>query len=94
MGNFVRCADQLTSDLVKYKAYEALLQLAENQELAQIQVVRVALFALGNFCNNKMIKEELEKINLRQRIEVLRNKFSNDKQIMEHIERIRKKLNN
>ena len=41
-----------------------------------------------------MIKDELEKIDLRQRIEVLRNKFSNDKQIMEHIERIKKKLNN
>ena len=41
-----------------------------------------------------MIKTELEKINFRQRIEVLRKKFSNDKQLLEHIERIRKKLNN
>ena len=94
LGNFVRCGEQLAGDLVKYKAHEALLQLAESQEMPQIQVIRVALFALGNFCNNSMIKAELEKINFRQRIEVLRNKFSNDKQLIEHIERIRKKLNN
>ena len=94
LGNFVRCGEQLANDLVKYKAHEALLQLAENQDLPQIQVIRVALFALGNFCNNSMIKCELEKINFRQRIDVLRNKFSNDKQLLEHIERIRKKLNN
>ena len=75
LGNFVRCGEQLAGDLVKYKAHEALLQLAESQEMPQIQVIRVALFALGNFCNNSLIKAELEKINFRQRIEVLRNKF-------------------
>ena len=94
LGNFVRCGEQLAPDLIKAKAHEGLLQLAESQELPQIQVIRVALFALGNFCNNALIKSELEKINFRQRIEVLRNKFSNDKQLLEHIERIRKKLNN
>ena len=94
LGNFVRCGEQLAGDLVKCKAHEALLQLAETQELPQIQVIRVALFALGNFCNNQMIKSELEKINFRQRIEVLRSKFANDKQLLEHVERIRKKLNN
>ena len=94
LGNFVRCGDQLAGDLVKNKAHEALLQLAETQDMPQIQVIRVALFALGNFCNNSMIKSELEKINFRQRIEVLKSKFSNDKQLLEHIERIRKKLNN
>ena len=94
LGNFVRCGNQLAEDLVKHKAHEALLQLAETQDFAQIQVIRVALFALGNFCNNPMIKSELEAINFRKRIEVLRNKFSNDKQLLEHVERIRKKLNN
>ena len=94
LGNFVRCGDQLADDLVKYKAHEALLQLAETQELPQIQVIRVALFALGNFCNNPKIKGELEAINFRKRIEILRNKFVNDKQLLEHVERIRKKLNN
>ena len=94
LGNFVRCGDQLADDLVKYKAHEALLQLAETQELPQIQVIRVALFALGNFCNNPKIKGELEAINFRKRIEILRNKFANDKQLLEHVERIRKKLNN
>ena len=94
LGNFVRCGEQLAGDLVKYKAHEALLNLAETQDFPQIQVIRVALFALGNFCNNSMIKAELEKINFRQRIEMLRSKFSNDKQLLEHIERIRKKLNN
>ena len=94
LGNFVRCGEQLAGDLVKYKAHEALLNLAETQDSPQIQVIRVALFALGNFCNNSMIKAELEKINFRQRIEMLRSKFSNDKQLLEHIERIRKKLNN
>ena len=94
LGNFVRCGEQLAGDLVKNKAHEALLQLAENQDLPQIQVIRVALFALGNFCNNSMIKGELEKINFRKRIEILRSKFANDKQLLEHIDRIRKKLNN
>ena len=94
LGNFVRCGNQLAEDLVKHKAHEALLQLAETQDFAQIQVIRVALFALGNFCNNPMIKSELEAINFRKRIEVLRNKFSSDKQLLEHVERIRKKLNN
>ena len=94
LGNFVRCGDQLEDDLVKYKAHEALLQLAETQDLPQIQVIRVALFALGNFCNNSKIKSKLEEINIRQRIEVLRSKFANDKQLLEHVERIRKKLNN
>ena len=94
LGNFVRCGNQLAEDLVKHKAHEALLQLAETQDFAQIQVIRVALFALGNFCNNPMIKSELEAINFRKRIEALRNKFSNDKQLLEHVERIRKKLNN
>ncbi len=94
LGNFVRCGEQLAGDLVKNKAHEALLQLAENQDLPQIQVIRVALFALGNFCNNSMIKGELEKINFRKRIEILRSKFANDKQLLEHINRIRKKLNN
>ena len=94
LGNFVRCGNQLAEDLVKHKAHEALLQLAETQDFSQIQVIRVALFALGNFCNNPMIKSELEAINFRKRIEVLRNKFANDKQLLEHVERIRKKLNN
>jgi fused-like protein len=94
LGNFVRCGDQLTDDLIKYKAHEALLQLAETQDSQQIQVIRVALFALGNFCNNPKIKIELEKINFRSRIEALRSKYANDKQLLEHIERIRKKINN
>ncbi len=94
LGNFARCGDQLGGDLIKSKAHEALLQLAETEDLPQIQVIRVALFALGNFCNNTMIRGELEKINFRQRIEILRNKFSSDKQLLDHIERIRKKLNN
>ena len=94
LGNFVRCGDQLTDDLIKYKAHEALLQLAETQDSQQIQVIRVALFALGNFCNNQKIKNELEKINFRSRIEALRSKYANDKQLIEHIERIRKKINN
>ena len=68
LGNFVRCGNQLAEDLVKHKAHEALLQLAETQDFAQIQVIRVALFALGNFCNNPMIKSELEAINFRKRI--------------------------
>ena len=94
LGNFVRCGDQLTEDLIKYKAHEALLQLAETQDLPQIQVIRVALFALGNFCNNPIIKAELEKINFRSRIEAIRSKYANDKQLLEHIDRIRKKINN
>ena len=51
------------------------------------------IFALGNFCNHQTIKNDLEKINIRQRIENLRNKFRKDEQLLEHIERIKKKLN-
>ena len=94
LGNFIRCGDQLANDLVKYKAHEALLELAEKEKLSQIQVIKVAIYALGNFCNNQMIKFELEKINLRQRIQLLRIKYSKDNILQEHIERIKKKLNN
>ena len=93
LGNFVRCGDQLCGDIVKNKAHEALLSLAENEDNNQLQVIRVALFALGNFCNHQTIKNDLEKINVRQRIENLRNKFRKDEQLLEHIERIKKKLN-
>ena len=38
-----------------------------------------------------MIKSEMEAINFRKRIEEIRNKIANDKQLLEHVERIRKK---
>ena len=92
IGNFVRCGDLLCGDIINCKAHEALLRLAESEEQAQIQIIRVALFALGNFCNHAVIRNELDKINFRGRIEALKNKFINDNQLLEHIERIKKKL--
>jgi fused-like protein len=93
LGNFVRCGDSLSNDILANKAHEALLQLAENEDLpAQISIIKVALFALGNFCYHQVIKIELDKINFRGRIENLRTKFKNEPQLLEHIERIRKKL--
>ena len=93
LGNFVRCGETLCDDIINAKAHEALINLAETEEVAQIQIIRVALFALGNFCNHAKIKQELDKINFRQRIENIKEKFRNDRQLMEHIERIQKKLN-
>jgi fused-like protein len=93
LGNFVRCGDTLCDEIINAKAHEALINLAETEEIAQIQIIRVALFALGNFCNHAKIKQELDKINFRQRIENIKEKFRNDRQLMEHIERIQKKLN-
>ena len=92
IGNFVRCGDALCRDIISSKAHEALLKLAENEGAQQIQIIRVALFALGNFCNHALIRSELDKINFRARIEALRNKYRNDNQLLEHIERIKKKL--
>ena len=92
IGNFVRCGDVLCRDIISSKAHEALLKLAENEGAQQIQIIRVALFALGNFCNHASIRSELDKINFRARIEALRNKYRNDNQLLEHIERIKKKL--
>ena len=94
LGNFVRCGEQLVDELIKVKAYEALMNLAESEGNQQIQVIRVALFAIGNFCNNSNLRIELEKINVRKRIEDLKNKFTGDRQLLEHIERVKKKLNN
>jgi fused len=93
LGNFVRCGDSLCNDILSYKAHEALLQLAETEELpSQIPIIKVALFALGNFCYHQIIKSELEKISFKARIESLKIKFKNESQLLEHIERIRKKL--
>ena len=93
LGNFVRCGDSLGNDILFNKAHEALLTLAETEELpSQIPIIKVALFALGNFCYHQVIKSELEKINFKLRIEGLRSKFRNEAQLLEHIERIRKKL--
>lgn len=93
LGNFVRCGDSLCIDILNNKAHEALLLLAENEDIpSQIPIIKVALFALGNFCYHQIIKTELEKINFKPRIESLRFKFKNEPQLLEHIERIRKKL--
>lgn len=93
LGNFVRCGDSLCYDIVQFKAHEALIKLAENEEIpSQIQIIKVALFALGNFCYHQIIKIELEKINFKSRVEALRIKFRGEPQLLEHIERIRKKL--
>lgn len=93
LGNFVRCGDSLCFDIVQYKAHEALIKLAENEEIpSQIQIIKVALFALGNFCYHQLIKNELEKINFKSRVDNLRVKFRGEPQLLEHIERIRKKL--
>lgn len=93
LGNFVRCGDGLCVDILNNKAHEALLKLAENEDPSSlIHIIKVALFALGNFCYHSIIKIELEKINFKSRIEMLKNKFKNEPQLLEHLERIRKKL--
>jgi fused-like protein len=93
LGNFVRCGDALCIDIISAKAPEALLRLAETEDIpSQIQIIKVALFALGNFCYHQSIKNELEKFNFRIRIEELKKKFKNEGQLLEHLERIKKKL--
>ncbi len=93
LGNFVRCGDSLCNDILVNQAHEALLSLAETEEIpTQIPIIKVALFALGNFCYHQLIKNELDKINFKSRIDILRSKFRNEAQLLEHIERIRKKL--
>jgi fused-like protein len=93
LGNFVRCGDTLVQEILTARAPEGLLKLAENEEIPdQIQIIKVALFALGNFCYHKEIKNELELIDFRQRIEYLQYKFKNETQLLEHLERIKKKL--
>lgn len=94
LGNFVRCGDSLCNDIIKYKAHTALLELAENSgdQSSNIQTIKVALFALGNFCYHQIIKEELEKIKFSSRIDVLSLKYKSENQIVDHINRIKKKL--
>jgi len=93
LGNFVRCGDSLCGDIISNRAHEGLLKLAETEDPSSlIHIIKVALFALGNFCYHQSIKHELEKINFRQRIEMLKIKFKNEPQLIEHLERIRKKL--
>lgn len=94
LGNFVRCGDSLCNDIIKYKAHIALLELAENSgdQNSNLQTIKVALFALGNFCYHQVIKEELEKIKFSNRIEILSSKYKNENQIVDHINRIKKKL--
>jgi fused-like protein len=93
LGNFVRCGDSLCADIISNRAHEALLKLAETEDPGSlIHIIKVALFALGNFCYHQSIKIELEKINFRQRIDMLKGKFKNEPQLIEHLERIKKKL--
>jgi fused-like protein len=93
LGNFVRCGDSLCVDILNNGAHEALLGLAETEDVkTQAPIIKVALFALGNFCYHTIIKSELENINFKNRIDALRNLFRNEAQLLEHIERIRKKL--
>jgi fused-like protein len=93
LGNFVRCGDILCADIIGAKAPEALLKLAENEDVnSQVQIIKVALFALGNFCYHQVIKNELEKFNFKQRIDELKKRFKNENQLIEHLERIKKKL--
>lgn len=95
LGNFVRCGDILCQDIIKFKAHEALLRLAESEDHPnpQIQTIKVALFALGNFCYHQSIKNELERIGFRSRIDNIKIKYAGEQQLVEHIDRIRKKLN-
>jgi fused-like protein len=93
LGNFVRCGDNLVAEIISSKAPEGLLKLAESEEIPeQIQIIKVALFALGNFCYHKEIKNELEKFNFKQRIDYLQYKFKNEPPLIEHLDRIKKKL--
>ena len=94
LGNFVRCGDTLCDDIVKYKAHEALLELAESEEISnpQLPTIKVALFALGNFCYHQSIKNELNSINFVNRIDVLAVRHRNEKQLIDHISRIKNKL--
>lgn len=94
LGNFARCGDTLCSELIKYGAHESLLELAESEQISnpQIQTIKVALFALGNLCYHQSIKNELEKIGFRNRIENMKIRHKNEPQLLEHIERIKKKI--
>ena len=90
LGNFVRCSDLLCQDIILHKAHVAILNLAEKEE--SIQTIKVALFALGNFCNHNVIKNELEKLNFKSKIDQLKAKYKNESQLSELFERIKKKL--
>jgi fused-like protein len=90
LGNFVRCSDLLCQDIILHKAHLAILNLAEKEESPQ--TIKVALFALGNFCNHNVIKSELEKVSFNAKIDQLKAKHKNESQLTELFERIKKKL--
>ena len=90
LGNFVRCSDLLCQDIILHKAHLAILNLAEKEESPQ--TIKVALFALGNFCNHNVIKAELEKVNFKAKIDQLKAKHKTENQLSELFERIKKKL--
>lgn len=90
LGNFVRCSDLLCQDIINHKAHLAILNMAEKEESPQ--TIKVALFALGNFCNHNIIKNELEKVNFKGKIEQLKQRHRNETQLNELYERIKKKL--
>jgi fused-like protein len=91
LGNFVRCSDVLCKDINKHSASEALLKLAEREQTSN-QTIKVALFALGNFCNHNEIKSQLEQINFKKRIEIIKSKFQGESSLIDLIDRIRKKI--
>ena len=91
LGNFVRCSDVLCSEINIHNAHEALLKLAEREQSSN-QTIKVALFALGNFCNHAVIKNELEKFGFKLRIDSIRSRFKAEPQLLDLIDRIKKKI--
>lgn len=91
LGNFVRCSDILCNDINNHNAPEALLKLAEREQTSN-QTIKVALFALGNFCNHNVIKNQLESFNFKNRIEGIRTRFKGESSLLDLLDRIKKKL--
>ena len=91
LGNFVRCSDVLCNDINNHNAPEALLKLAEREQTSN-QTIKVALFALGNFCNHNLIKNQLESFGFKARIENIRLRFKGESSLLDLLDRIKKKL--
>lgn len=93
IGNFARNGDALCKDIIQSGAITALLSLTEGEVYQNnYQTIKIALFALGNFCTKAPLVAELEKIDFRPRIEALKLRFHNKNDLIDLLNRILKKL--
>jgi fused-like protein len=95
LGNFVRNSDALCQDLIRHGALQQLLEVVRSDPGPTQSPRQVALFSIGNLCVYPMCREEFERMNIREIIQVLMVRdiqHNRDQQVLKYATRILQKL--